>query len=307
MNQASAQAVQSQHEASERLVERVAKVAAQASGLIQLGERGDFLQRRLTTFIGTAGESALEALLARAERGEAAAVQELRNVLAVNYTYFWREPEHFQFLLEHLLTTLRVKVGVGRTAPRALRLWSSACSSGEEAWSMAIVAAEALRLTGSTAHIEILATDIDTAALDEARSGLYRDEVMQQLPGEYRDRYLQRTHGTDHRRWQISDALRAMVHFHPLDLLATQWPICEATVGQAGHCGGFDVIFCRNVLIYFSDSARFHVFEKFAALLRSDGLIFTSRVENGLESADHYFRAIGDAVYLLRAQNRTPR
>lgn len=276
----------------ERLIARVAAVAAQSAGLVRAGERSDFLKRRLTAYLATHGEPVLQTLLQKAERGDAAAIEEMRNVLAVNYTYFWREPEHFQFLLEHLLTTLRKKVGAGGTAPQRLRLWSAACSSGEEAWSMAMVAAEARRLGGRDCQIEVLATDIDTEALAEARTGRYRDEVVQQLPEEYRTRYLQAVRSAGGAQWQVGETLRAIVQFHPLDLLAAQWPVCEK--GEF-----FDAIFCRNVMIYLSDSARFHVFEKFAALLKADGLLFLGRVEGGMKRAEPYFRPCGNSIYLL--------
>lgn len=282
-------------EESVRRVERVASVIARAAGLARAGERSDFLTRRVAGLVDAQGVVAVDDLLRRAELGETAAIGELRNALSVNYTYFWREPEHFQILLEHAITSLRKKAGA---SPRpALRFWSAACASGEEAWSMAIVAAEARRLTGIDAAIDIVASDIDTAALEEARRGQYSDEVMQQLPQELRQRYLQPLAQKASPCWQVSDALRSLVHFAPLDLLATQWPLCE-------NGDPFDVIFCRNVMIYLSDSARLHVFEKFSSLLAKDGLLFLSRVEGGINRAEPYFRPCGDSVYLLGAAAR---
>lgn len=271
-------------------LERVMVVIARASGLAAAGERSEYLRRRVAACIEKQGRAALEDLLQRAEQDDAAAVQELRNILTVNYTYFWRESEHFQYLLEHLLTQLRRKVGAGETAP-VLHLLSAGCASGEEAWSMAIVAAEALRIGGIAATVEILAIDIDTGALAEAERGIYGEEVLQQLPADLRVRYLQEQTQAMARRWQVADVLRHMVRFAQLDLLAGVWPVCEAMQP-------FDAIFCRNVMIYLSDSARLHVFEKFAALLRPDGLVFLSRVEGGIDRAAPYFRPCGDSVYL---------
>jgi chemotaxis protein methyltransferase CheR len=276
----------------ERRLKRVAAVIAHDSALPQAGERADFLVRRVAAYVSAHGAQALDDLLQRAEGGDAGAVQTLRNALTVNYTYFWREAEHFQILLEHVLTGLRK-----RPAGAGLRLWSAACATGEEAWSMAIAAAEALRLSGATTAIEVLATDIDTLALERAAQGRYGDEAIQQLPADLRDRYLHRVGGAGSARWQVGEELRRHVRFVPLDLLAQQWPACD---------GGppFDAIFCRNVMIYFSDSARFHVFEKFAALLQPDGLLFLSRVEGGVNRAEPSFRPCGDSVYLLRAVAR---
>lgn len=271
--------------------ERVAAVLARAAGLVRSGERGEYLRRRIENFIHNAGQAALDDLLARAEGGDAQAVETLRNAMAVNYTYFWREPEHFGILLEQAMTSLRKKVGAGGTAVPSLHFWSAGCASGEEAWSMAIVAAEAQRLTGIPAEVEILATDIDTAALVDAKAGLYREEVLQQLPQELRDRYLESVPAGSGRRWQVRASLRPSLRFAPLDLLAASWP-------PAAGGAPFDVIFCRNVLIYFSDSARLHVFEMFATLLAPDGLLVLSRVEGGIDRAAPYFRPCGDSVYL---------
>ncbi|MEW6164245.1 MAG: protein-glutamate O-methyltransferase CheR [Pseudomonadota bacterium] len=270
---------------------RVAAVIARASGLAAAGERGEHLRRRVAGYVRTHGAAALESLLARAERGEAAAIEELRNQLAVNYTYFWREPEHFQILLEHLITQLRKKVSAGGTARPSLRLWSAGCASGEEAWSMAIVVAEARRIAGIDAEVEILATDIDTEALALARAASYREEVLQQLPDDLRARYLSPGGTAATRRWAVTDALRGMVRCARLDLLAAAWPECET--GRR-----FDAIFCRNVMIYFSESARYHLFERFAALVRADGLLVLGQVEGGLDRAEPYFRPCGGSVYL---------
>ena len=278
-----------------QLIERVAAVSARASGLLVAGERISHLHRRLEGFIGTHGIAMLEALLRKSEQGDSKSIQALRNALSVNYTYFWRDPDHFQYLMEHLMTRLRVLSAA--PAKQHLRLLSAGCASGEESWSMAMAAAEAVRLSKINATIDIVAVDIDTAAIEEAGRCVYNEEVVKQLPTHLRSRYLRPVMHRHTTHWQVADELRTMVRFHEVDLLAQYWPYCE--VGER-----FDAIFCRNVIIYISDSARIHMFEKFSALLRSDGLMILSRVEGGINHAEPYFKPCGDSVYMLGAAAR---
>jgi chemotaxis protein methyltransferase CheR len=99
------------------------------------------------------------------------------------------------------------------------------------------------------------------------------------------------------RHWQANEQLQTMVRFRTVDLLAQCWPCCEDSER-------FDAIFCRNVIIYLSDSARIHIFEKFSSLIRPDGLMILSRVEGGINQAEPYFKPCGDSVYLLSAAAR---
>ncbi|MBF0218568.1 MAG: hypothetical protein HQL49_03430 [Gammaproteobacteria bacterium] len=291
------QPISASSSSGEGLLKRVTRVIASASGLLKAGERDDYLHRCVADFMVVRGEKVLETLLQKAERGEHEAIQALRNALAVNYTYFWREPEHFHILMEHVIISLRKRVDKRGSLQPRVHLWSAGCASGEEPWSMAIAAAEACRVTGLAATIEILATDIDTVALADAQQGRYRDHALRELPNELRERYFHPLRMGSGKIWRVGEALRKMVRYVPNDLLAAQWP-----VGESGH--RFDAIFCRNVMIYLSDSARVHLFEKFSTLLTPDGLLLLSRVEGGMSYADAYFRPCGDAVYLPSAAAR---
>jgi chemotaxis protein methyltransferase CheR len=274
------------------LVDRVAAISANASGLWVAGERPSHLARRLEGYIDAHGFELLEALVKQSEQGDPQALQELRNALTVNYTHFWRDPDHFLYLQEHLTTRLRTlvqkKISGGKPL---LRMLSAGCASGEEAWSMAITAAEAVRQSRIEAEVEILAVDIDTSAIEVALSGQYRAEMIQQLPQDLRDRYLQPVMHQHRSLWQVNQQLKSMVRFSRVDLLAQYWPSCEE--GKR-----FDAIFCRNVIIYLSKSARIHIFEKFSSIIEPSGILIFSRVEGGINLAEPYFKPCGDSVYL---------
>ncbi len=280
------------------LIDRVAAITARASGLLVAGERLSHLERRLHGFIGTHGINMLESLVRKSEQGDSLAIQSLRNALSVNYTYFWREPEHFQFLLEHLMVRLRLLMRNKKDPGLpVLRVLSAGCSSGEEAWSMAMMAAEAMRQTGIQAQGSIFGVDIDTGIIADAQRCIYNQEVLKELPRELRDRYMQPLTYRYTTHWRVNDALQSMVQFQIQDLMQQDWTFCEEGLR-------FDAIFCRNVIIYLSDSARIHIFEKFSTLLQSDGLMILSRVEGGINHAEPYFKPCGDSVYMLSAAAR---
>lgn len=280
------------------LIERVAAVSARASGLLVAGERLSHLQRRLEGFIDMHGIVMLEAMVRKSEQGDSHAIQSLRNALSVNFTYFWRDPEHFQYLQEHLMTRLRAMARNNESkAKPLLRILSAGCATGEEPWCMAMTAAEAIRLTKIDATVEIIAFDVDSAAIEEAQRCVYNPEVVKKLPVHVRDRYMQPVNQRYITHWQPIAELQGMVRFYTVDLLAQSWPLCE-------DGARFDAIFCRNVIIYLSDSARIHIFEKFSSLIRSDGLMILSRVEGGINQAEPYFKPCGDSVYLLSAAAR---
>jgi chemotaxis protein methyltransferase CheR len=280
------------------LIDRVAAVTARASGLLVAGERLSHLERRLQGFIGTHGINMLESLVRKSEQGDSVAIQALRNALSVNYTYFWREPEHFQFLLEHLIVRLRLLMRNKKSPePPVLRVLSAGCSSGEEAWSMAMMAAEAMRQTGIEAHVFILGVDIDTGIIADAQRCIYNQEVIKDLPIDLRERYLQPITYRHRVHWRPVDRLQKMLQFKTLDLMQENESIVEEDVL-------FDAIFCRNVIIYLSDSARLHIFKKFSALLQPDGLMILSRVEGGTHHAEPFFKSCGDSVYMLSSAAR---
>ena len=155
---------------------------------------------------------------------------ELINALTTNVTAFFRELHHFEMLGNEVLPKLNER-------GRRIRLWSAGCSSGEEPWSLAMVAREVF---GDHMDVKILATDIDTQVLAHARAGIYTDEQVAPVSPKRRQRFLARGTGDKHGQWRVADELRGLVTFNQLNLF-DPWPMR----------GPFDVISCRNVIIYF--------------------------------------------------------
>ena len=194
------------------------------------------------------------------------------NALTTNLTAFFREPHHFELLQAHA----RQHAQRGRP----LRCWSSACSTGEEAWSIAMVLREA-ECAG-----EVLGTDIDTDVLNTAQAGIYRLERTASLPTERLRRHFLRGTGSNDGFASVRPELRAMVRFGQLNLQSPAWPAQEP----------YDVIFCRNVVIYFDREFQKKLLTRFAGLLVPGGLLMVGHSES-FPAAHPGFRSCGRTAY----------
>jgi len=194
------------------------------------------------------------------------------NALTTNLTAFFREPHHFELLHEHASKHAR--------RGRPLRCWSSACSTGEEAWSIAMVLREA-ECPG-----DVLGTDIDTDVLDTARNGVYRLERTATLPLERLRRHFLRGAGSNEGLVSVRPELRSMVRFGQLNLQSSTWPAQEPC----------DVIFCRNVVIYFDREFQKRLLARLADLLVPGGLLMVGHSES-FPAAHPGFRSCGRTAY----------
>ena len=195
------------------------------------------------------------------------------NALTTNLTAFFREPHHFELLAEHAQERARRR-------GKPLRCWSSACSTGEEAWSIAMVLREA-ECAG-----EVLGTDIDTDVLNTAQGGVYRMERASALPIERLRRHFLRGTGGNEGLVSLRPELRTMVRFGQLNLQSPVWPAMEP----------FDVIFCRNVVIYFDREFQKKLLSRLADLLVPGGLLMVGHSES-FPSAHPGFRSVGRTAY----------
>jgi len=185
------------------------------------------------------------------------------NAITTNLTSFFREEHHFRYL-EHYLADL---VGQAVTGQR-LRIWSAACSTGEEAYSLAMTVVKAIPDQLDSWDIKILATDLDTNVLDVARQGIYEADVNRVIPVTLFNRYFSQGVGENAGLVRIKPPLRQMITFNQLNLMHA-WPMK----------GPFDVIMCRNVMIYFDRETQLQLLTRFIQLLRPGGLLFLGHSE----------------------------
>lgn len=210
------------------------------------------------------------------------------NCITTNVTAFFREGHHFTFLHDEAIPQLMKT----RQTSRRLRIWSAACSTGQEPYSIAITAARAMERLAYPWDWKVLATDIDSNVVARAQAGVYG---VNEIPGyeqaEMR-RWFHRADGTTPEgvtRVQVDDALRKAVYFRVLNLFH-HWPMQ----------GPIDVIFCRNVVIYFSKEDRRALFNRFAQIMAPDGYLFIGHSESMLDGTDQ-FEPVGRTIYRLKS------
>ena len=201
-------------------------------------------------------------------------LENFMNSLTTNLTAFFRESHHFDHL-ETFLHSIKHK-------PR-IRLWSAACSTGQEPYSIAAVLAKVL---GGQKHkdAKILATDIDTKVLQTAKTGTYDAEQMMKVPEAYR-KLLAPQYSKKNRDFTIDSKIKELITFKQLNLLH-EWPIS----------GMFDAIFCRNVVIYFDKPTQGILFNKFADHIEPNGILYIGHSEN-LYEVKQRFRLVGKTTY----------
>lgn len=204
--------------------------------------------------------------------------------ICTNETRFFREPRQFEFLENEVLPRWR-KRGEAGLAPKRIRAWSAACSTGEEPFSLAMFLRTHFPLEDGW-NVEILASDISTKVLAAAREAVWPIERAQDIPTEYLRAYMLRGVRSEEGKMRAQANLRSMVEFRRLNLNDDRYDIE----------GPFDLVFCRNVLIYFNRETKAAVIERMARLLSPDGLLFLGHSET-LHSAAHALRHAGPTAY----------
>ncbi len=187
---------------------------------------------------------------------------QMLNLISTNVTSFFREVEHFNLL--H-----RVVDGWAGAGVKRLRIWCAAASTGEEPWSLAITLQEAA--AGRIPDIKLLGTDISTRVLDQCRQAVYEERRVEPVSAARREHWFRRVAGEKGEiLWQVKDELRRMAMFRRLNLIRTPYPM---------H-GPLDVIFCRNVMIYFDNPTRKRMMENMERLLRPGGYLVVGHSES---------------------------
>jgi chemotaxis protein methyltransferase CheR len=263
----------------------ISKLIRQRAGISLNESKQELVYGRIARRLRATGIKTFAEYLAHLQRGDGAEWEEFTNSLTTNLTSFFREAHHFGILAEHMRA-------LGRSRP--IEIWCAACSTGEEAYSIAMTAHD---VYGSTDNpVRIIASDVDTRVLESARSGRYKLESLAKIPDQKIERYFLRGNSVDPGYAQVRPELQKMIVFRRINLLDTIWPIREQ----------LDAIFCRNVMIYFDKETQLVILRKFAPLMRSSGLLFAGHSEN-LYHAEAYFRLRGSTVYELADKYRSAR
>jgi chemotaxis protein methyltransferase CheR len=210
-------------------------------------------------------------------------MQQMINCITTNKTEFFREPHHFDFIRNVLVPQAQQRAARG--GPRRLRFWSAGCSRGHEPYSLAITILEALGPSRGW-DVKILASDIDTEVLETAFQGIYPLDELHGISDELKRKYFLRGTGRRQGDAQARAELKRLITFRRINLTEASWAIQTQ----------FDLILCRNVIIYFNGETQRDLFQRFANFLKPDGHLMLGHSEN-MPTAQRQFQAIGGTIY----------
>ncbi|WP_427851750.1 CheR family methyltransferase [Stenotrophomonas acidaminiphila] len=252
-------------EFNDRDFRRVCELIHKRAGIALAPAKRDMVYGRLSRRLRALGLHSFQDYLDQLERDGGDEWQAFTNALTTNLTSFFREPHHFEKLREELLA---------RAHRAPLQIWSCAASTGEEPYSLAITACAAFGTL--TPPVRILATDVDTQVLATGAQGVYPLERIAGLDPALKRRYFQRGTGPNEGKCRVLPALRRLIEFRQLNLLAPRYDVG----------GPYDALFCRNVMIYFDKPTQRGILSRLVQHMGDDGLLYTGHSENYLHAAD---------------------
>nr|WP_245795384.1 protein-glutamate O-methyltransferase CheR [Thioalkalivibrio denitrificans] len=267
---------------TDRHFDKLRRLASEHTGIVLGENKRQMMYGRLARRIRQLGLRSFDEYCARLEEDPESELGELVNAITTNLTAFFRENHHF----EHLARTAVPEVLERNAATRRLRIWSAGCSTGEEPYSIAMVLGESAALSGWDTRI--LATDIDTNVVARADTGVYPIERVRDMDSKRRRQWFQKGTGANAGKCRVHPSLREMIAFRPLNLLGP-WPMR----------GPFDIIFCRNVVIYFDKKTQRNLFDRYADILAPGGYLYIGHSESLFRINDR-FDSVGGTIYRKR-------
>lgn len=272
------QALLREYDLSDEDFQRIRRLVRDRLGIALAESKRELVYGRLSRRLRALKLRDFGGYLQLIEAGDAVEMQHFCNAITTNLTSFFREGHHFEHLARQLLPALQR----GRGSMGRLRIWSAGCSTGEEPYSIAMVLLENMaHLRGW--DVRILATDIDTNVLSHAQAGLYGSERLEKMDSGRMQRWFQQ--GPDGQKFMVRDELKRLISFKPLNLM-DEWPMQ----------GPIDVIFCRNVMIYFDRDTQRQIVGRMAALQRPDDHLIIGHSESLLHVSKQY-QLVGDTIH----------
>ena len=261
---------------NEKYFKQVSQIVYRVSGINLKGGKEALVRARLMKRLRVMGMESFEEYLKFIDSNSG--VGELGcmiDEMTTNKTFFFREIEHFNYLREKILPELK---------DNRLRFWSAACSSGEEPFSLAILLMENIPRIKSM-DVRILATDISTKMLNKARKAVYEEETLRNVPKLFLQKYFVKNRNESFLAYHVKDNVSSMIQFSWLNLMES-WPMK----------GPFNVIFCRNVMIYFDRPTQQKLINRFWELIEQGGYLFVGHSES-LSGISHKFKYVRPATY----------
>ena len=262
--------------------EHLNKLIKEKTGIVISESNFSALQKKICSRIASLDIKGFQEYLRLLQDSNTGEMDFLLNSSTINFTSFMREKEHFHILTDKILPDILQK----NTAQKRLRIWSAACSSGEEAYTLAIVLKEALEATPGW-DIKIIATDLDTDVLSFADKGVYHKKRIEAFNPIRQKKWFE-TMPNDAEQVRVIKEIRDMVEFRQLNLV-DNWRLFDK----------MDLIFCRNVLIYFDKETRAKLINRFVEQLSNKGWLVVSRTES-IYGVNDSLESFGNSVYQLK-------
>jgi chemotaxis protein methyltransferase CheR len=249
--------------------EYLQKLLKDRSGLMLSSDKKYLLESRLLPLARKVGVAGITHLVQKMKAGSESLIHDVVEAMTTNETFFFRDKTPF----DHFKETVIPELLAARASRRSLRIWCAAASTGQEPYSLAMILKEmGPALAGW--RIEIVATDLSPEVLEKSRAGLYTQfEVQRGLPIQLLVKHFKQVGAM----WQLNADTRALVQFKQFNLLQ-----------DYAHLGKFDVIFCRNVLIYFDQATKSDIFNRLAKATEPDGYLFLGAAETVVGLTDSY-------------------
>lgn len=257
--------------------EFIRDMVGERTGIVLSDHKENMVYGRLTRRIRQLRLSSFREYINLLSQDEGDELIEFTNALTTNLTAFFREPHHFEYLAKTVVPLL-----LSKRNNRRLRIWSAGCSTGEEPYTLAMVLMESIQNIGSW-DVKILATDLDSNVVAKGKSGIYSADRITGITKSRQSKWFR--HDKASGQVMVNDALKDIITFKQLNLLH-QWPMN----------GPFDIIFCRNVIIYFNKDTQGKLFDRYASILAPDGYLFVGHSET-LHKVTDRFRLLGKTIY----------
>ncbi|MBK6689969.1 MAG: protein-glutamate O-methyltransferase CheR [Deltaproteobacteria bacterium] len=250
------------------------------TGITLSPQKRDLVYNRLVHRLRNHGFSNFREYRKLLEEDHGEELVEFTNALTTNVTAFFREPHHFEYLRSHVFPELKRQ----HRSDRRVRIWSAGCSSGEEPYSIAMTIAENFS-DAEGFDVKILATDLDTNVLAHASAGVYTEHRLSGIDEKRLSRWFMRGKGANDGQFRVRDELRDLISFKQLNLME-EWPMR----------GPFDLIFCRNVIIYFDKATQRKMIDRYGDLLGPNGYLMLGHSES-LSAERHEFQSLGKTMH----------
>ncbi len=266
---------------SDRELEEILTVIRDMTGISMGASKRHLIYRRLQARLKATGIGSFRNYLDFLKKGDTKEQEAFSNAVTTNLTSFFREQHHFDYLANTIIPEIMAKKG---NAARRIRIWSAGCSTGEEPYSIAITLLESLE-NPDIWDARLLCTDLDSDVLNTARAGVYVRDRVEKIPPSRLRRWFQENPAQGDGRVKASTKLQSLITFKQLNLM-DDWPMR----------GRFDVIFCRNVVIYFDKPTQRVLMDRYANLLEDDGYLILGHSES-LTNVSDRFELLGHTIY----------